>query len=140
MLYLYRKRFIMIIILFAVNKVSMNEQETSVENECSSGCISGEVDGNELNEVGDVEDDDISDSEYNDYDDMMRNDPSGKKLSKAVEVYGPFASGMYDESLIGQVQPKPALYDSRLPAKQRAKKVKADLWKLISNSFGGNIF
>lgn len=69
MLYLYRKRFIIIIILFAVNKVSMNEQKTSVENECSSGCISGEVDGNELNEVGDVEDDDISDSEYNDYDD-----------------------------------------------------------------------
>lgn len=37
----------------------------------------------------------------------MRNDPSGKKLGKAVEVHGPFASGMYDESLIDQVQPKP---------------------------------
>lgn len=71
---------------------------------------------------------------------MMKNDPSGKKLGKAVEVYGPFASGKYDESLIGQVQLKPALYDSRLPAKQRAKKVKANLWKLISNTFGDSVF
>lgn len=106
----------MIIILFAVNKVCMNEQETSVENECSSGCISEEVDKNELNEVGDMEDDEISDGEYDD-DDMMKNDPSGKKLGKTVEVYDSFASGKYDESLIGHVQPKPAFYDSRLPAK-----------------------
>ena len=127
------------IVLFAVNKVCINKEE-NMENECFRKCISEEADENACNEVDDVEEDETAASECDDYDDMMKNDSSGKKLSKAAEVYGPFASGKYDESLIGQVQSKPALYDSRLPAKQRAKKVKADLWKLISNNFGGNIF
>lgn len=76
MLYLYRKQFIIIITLFAVNKVCMNEQETSTEND--SECIS-KVNGNELNEVDDVEDGEISDSEYDDYDGMIKNDPSQEK-------------------------------------------------------------
>ncbi|XP_077272602.1 uncharacterized protein LOC143903086 isoform X2 [Temnothorax americanus] len=126
--------------LIAIKNVRINKQEISVGNDSSSKCINKELDGNELNEADDVENSEFSDNEYDDYDDMMKNDPSGKKLGKAVEVYGPFASGKYDESLIGQVQLKPALYDSRLSAKQRAKKVKADLWKLISNSFGGGDF
>ncbi|XP_071575015.1 uncharacterized protein [Temnothorax nylanderi] len=124
---------------FCMDKTGMlvivNKQEISVGNDSSSKCINKELDGNELNEADDVENGEFSDNKYDDYDDMMKNDPSGKKLGKAVEVYGPFASGKYDESLIGQVQLKPALYDSRLPAKQRAKKVKADLWKLIRGDF-----
>ncbi|XP_071554260.1 uncharacterized protein [Temnothorax nylanderi] len=111
---------------FCMDKTGMlvivNKQEISVGNDSSSKCINKELDGNELNEADDVENGEFSDNKYDDYDDMMKNDPSGKKLGKAVEVYGPFASGKYDESLIGQVQLKPALYDSRLLAKQRAKK------------------
>lgn len=42
-----------------------------------------------------------------------------------------------DEDLITSVRNKPALYDFRLPVKQRSRKQKDDLWNAVSVDLKG---
>ncbi|KYN03092.1 hypothetical protein ALC62_00047 [Cyphomyrmex costatus] len=44
-----------------------------------------------------------------------------------------------DEDLINAVQKRPALYDYRMPLKERSRQ-KNDLWKKVSKDLNGKIF
>lgn len=50
-----------------------------------------------------------------------------------------FDKNRLDEDLITAVQNRPALYDFRLPLKQRGKKEKDDLWNEVSIYLKGKI-